>query len=141
VAGVAAANLAGRLADQRRTQRATLLAAVFTLGAYGALAFGRSSLAALLVGIVALDVGEQSMHITSQAVIYEAVPGARSRVNSAYMTCFFAGGAVASSATGAVFAADGWTGVCALGAGFAALALSMALRERRRALRQARRAT
>ncbi|MDA8074519.1 MAG: MFS transporter, partial [Actinomycetota bacterium] len=133
VGGVAAANLAGRLADARRTQLSTLLAAVLTLASYGALALGRTSLAALLVGIVVLDVGEQSMHITSQAVIYEVAPEARSRVNSAYMTCFFAGGAVASSATGAVFAAGGWTGVCALGAGFAALALVMALRERWRA--------
>ena len=133
VAGVAAANLAGKLADARRTRLSTLLAAILTLGSYGALALGRTSLAALLVGIVVLDVGEQSMHITSQAVIYEAVPEARSRVNSAYMTCFFAGGALASGATGAVFAADGWTGVCALGAGFATLALAMALRERRRA--------
>lgn len=133
VAGVAAANLAGRLADARRTQLSTLLAAVLTLASYGALALGRTSLAALLVGIVVLDVGEQSMHITSQAVIYEIAPEARSRVNSAYMTCFFAGGAVASGATGAVFAAGGWTGVCALGAGFATLALVMALRERWRA--------
>jgi predicted MFS family arabinose efflux permease len=133
VAGVAAANLAGKLADAQRARLSTVLAAILTVGSYGALALARSSLAALLVGIVVLDIGEQSMHITSQAVIYEAVPEARSRVNSAYMTCFFAGGALASGATGAVFAAGGWTGVCALGAGFATLALAMALREGRRA--------
>ncbi len=133
VGGVAAANLAGKLADARRTQLSTLLAALLVVGSYAALAAGRSSLAALLIGIVVLDIGAQSMHITSQAVIYEVAPEARSRVTSAYMTCFFAGGAAASGATGAVFAADGWTGVCVLGAGFAAVALAMALRERWRA--------
>ncbi len=129
VGGVVAANLAGKLADVRRTQLSTTIAALLTSGSFVAVVAGHTSLAALVVGILLLDVGVEGMHITNQAVIYEAAPHARSRVNSAYMTCFFAGGAVASAATGAVLEAAGWAGVCALGAGFGALALTMTLFE------------
>ena len=132
VGGVAAANLAGKLADVQRTRLSTAIAAVLTVGSFGVLLAGRTSLVALIVGVVLVDVGVQGMHITNQAVIYEVAPEARSRVNSAYMSCFFAGGAVASGLTGAVFAAAGWTGVCALGAGFGILALVVTVFERNR---------
>jgi predicted MFS family arabinose efflux permease len=72
------------------------------------------------------------MQIVNQAVIYELVPEARSRANSSYMTVFFIGGAVGSVSAGSVLAADGWTGISWLGAGFGALALAMALYERLR---------
>jgi len=134
VGGVSAANLAGKLADTRRTQLSTALAAVLSVAAFAALVAGRTSLAALVVGIVVLDAGVEGMHITNQSVIYTLAPDARSRANSAYMTCFFAGGAASSGATGAVFSAAGWGGVCALGAAFALLSLAMVVFERLRPL-------
>jgi hypothetical protein len=48
-------------------------------------------LAAVIVGIVVLDVGTQGMQITNQAIIYALRPDARSRINSAYMVCHFIG--------------------------------------------------
>jgi predicted MFS family arabinose efflux permease len=122
VGGVAAANLAGKLADGTRTPIATLGAAVLTMGSFGLLALGRDSLGFLVAGIVVLDVGTQGMQITNQALIYTVAPDARSRTNSMYMTCFFVGGAVGSVAAGTVLSAFGWDGVCVLGAGFGALA-------------------
>jgi predicted MFS family arabinose efflux permease len=124
VGGVAAANLAGKLADARRVPLTTALAALCIAGSFALLAAGRSSLALLLLGIVILDVGVEGLHITNQAVIYEIAPDARSRVNSAYLTCFFIGGTLGSVAAGTVFAAVGWSGVCGVGAGLAALALA-----------------
>jgi predicted MFS family arabinose efflux permease len=127
VAGVLAANLAGKLADASRTGLSTVVAGVFVTASFGALWAGRTSVAALLLGVVVLDVGTQGMQITNQAVIYALRPDARSRVNSAYMVCYFIGGAVGSLASGAVYAADHWTGVCLLGALFGVLTLVMAL--------------
>jgi len=132
VAGVAAANLAGRLADAQRTGPSTVAAGLLVALSFGLLAVGRTSLAALLAGIVLLDVGTQGMQITNQAVIYSLHPGGRSRINSAYMVCYFAGGAAGSLTAGAVYAAFGWDGVCVLGAGFAALSLVMAALDRLR---------
>jgi predicted MFS family arabinose efflux permease len=124
VGGVCAANLSGRLADTGRVGPSTLIAAVMLLASFGLLWAGGAELAALIAGIVALDYGTQGMQITNQAVIYSLAPQARSRVNSAYMFCYFAGGALGSVTTGLVLANDGWGGVCVLGAGFALLALA-----------------
>ena len=126
VGGVAAANLAGKLADAKRTGPTTVVAGLLLAGSFALLAAGKTSLGFLLAGIVVLDIGTQGMQITNQAVIYALAPEARSRINSAYMFCYFVGGAIGSVATGAVLAADGWDGICLLGAGFAALTLGMA---------------
>ncbi len=88
------------------------------IGSFALLWAGHTSLGALIAGIVVLDIGTQGMQITNQAVIYALRPDARSRINSAYMVCYFIGGAVGSVAAGALYGAHGWAGVCLLGAGF-----------------------
>jgi predicted MFS family arabinose efflux permease len=131
--GILAANLAGKLADADRSTSATLVAGVLLTAAFGILWFGHSSLAALIVGIVVLDVGTQGMQITNQAIIYALRPDARSRINSAYMFCYFIGGAAGSLTAGVVYGSHGWSGVCLLGAGFGALTLALTIYERVRA--------
>ena len=128
-AGVLAANLAGKLADADRAKASTIVAGVLLVGSFGLLWFGRTSLAALLIGILVLDVGTQGMQITNQTIIYALRPDARSRINSAYMVCYFIGGAVGSIAAGSVYATGGWSAVCVLGAGLGALTCAMSLFE------------
>jgi predicted MFS family arabinose efflux permease len=128
--GILAANLAGRLADSDRSATATLVAGVLLTASFGLLWFGHSSLAFLIIGIVVLDIGTQGMQITNQAIIYALRPDARSRINSAYMFCYFIGGAIGSLAAGVVYGAHGWGGVCLLGAGFGLLTCAMTVYER-----------
>jgi predicted MFS family arabinose efflux permease len=130
VAGVGAANLAGRLADNDRRRVTTALAAILVVASFALQAAGKTSVVLLLLGIVVLDAGVQGMQIVNQSVIYELEPEARSRINSAYMTCYFVGGAVGSVAAGSVYAAGGWDAVCLLGAGFGVLALAMTVVDR-----------
>ncbi|MHB8220043.1 MAG: MFS transporter [Acidimicrobiales bacterium] len=130
VAGVLAANLAGRLADTHHTGFTTLSAGVLTAGSFALLAAGRTSLWFLLAGVVVLDLGTQSMQITNQAIIYTLLPEGRSRINSAYMFCYFVGGAVGSVTAGAVLASDGWDGACLLGAGYGVLSVAMVVVDR-----------
>jgi predicted MFS family arabinose efflux permease len=127
VAGVAAANLAGKLADVNRTSLTTAAAGVLLTLSFVVLGFGKTSVAAIIVGIVVLDIGTQGMQITNQAVIYALRPEARSRINSAYMFCYFVGGAIGSVTAGIMFSADKWTGVCLLGVGFGVGTLAMTL--------------
>ncbi|HEX3948072.1 MAG TPA: MFS transporter, partial [Acidimicrobiales bacterium] len=121
-----AANLAGKLADADRNRLTTVACGLLLAGSFGLLAAGKTSLGFLLAGIVVLDIGTQGMQITNQAVIYTLQPEARSRINSAYMFCYFVGGAVGSVTAGAVLSADGWDGICILGTGYALLTLLMA---------------
>ena len=107
-------------------------AGILLAGSFGLLWLGRTSLAALIIGIVVLDMGTQGMQITNQAVIYALRPDARSRINSAYMVCYFIGGAVGSFAAGAALRPFGWAGVCLLGTGFGLATLAMSAYDRAR---------
>ena len=89
----------------------------------GLLAFGKGSVVALVVGIVALDLGAEAMHISNQSAVYTLHGQARSRLTTACMVAYFLGGAVLSATTSALYANGGWYAVCVLGAATAAVGL------------------
>lgn len=70
--------------------------------------------------MIVLDLSVQAVHISNQNLVYGVRPEARNRLNSAYMTSYFAGGAAGSALTSVVWGTAGWSGVCALGASLAA---------------------
>ena len=116
-AGALAANGAGRLADGA-TRAATFGFALAMALAFAVLAAGRSSLPALIVGILVLDAGSNGLHVLNQHANYSlpTAPDARSRINAVYMTSFFLGGAAGSAASAAIYSHAGWSRVCVLGA-------------------------
>jgi predicted MFS family arabinose efflux permease len=114
-AGALAAKFAGRLADRGRVHLATGGFLVAMALSYGLLAPGEQSLAALLVGVVAMDLGCQGVHISNQSIIYALRPEARSRINTAYMTSYFVAGSLGSGLSAVIFPIYGWAGVCLLG--------------------------
>ena len=120
MAGALGAPLAGRRADRGGAARTTLLCAVLLTVSWPATGLGRGSIPLLVLGIVVFDFACQSLHITNQSEIYRLRPDARSRLTSAYMTCYFLGGVVGSALASVVYAADGWSGDCVLGAVFGA---------------------
>jgi predicted MFS family arabinose efflux permease len=117
-AGALTAGLAGRLADRGHTAATTMVATVLLAVSWIPLALGAHSVAWLLVGIVVFDMAVQALHISNQSEIYRLAPEARSRINSAYMTAYFSGGAIGSAASAAAWDAGGWSAVCVVGAGF-----------------------
>jgi predicted MFS family arabinose efflux permease len=131
--GIVAANVAGKLADSARSRLTTVVAGVLLTASFALLWAGRTSLAALIIGIVVLDIGTQGMQITNQAIIYALRPDARSRITSAYMVCYFVGGAVGSVSAGTLYASHGWAGVCLLGTGFGVATLALSAYEAWRA--------
>jgi predicted MFS family arabinose efflux permease len=66
----------------------------------------------------------QSGMVANQARIFTLHPDARSRLNTAYMTCAYLGGSAGSSLGVRAYSQTGWWGVCALVALLAALALA-----------------
>jgi predicted MFS family arabinose efflux permease len=115
-AGAVAASAAGRIADRGRSHHTTAVTVLLLLFSWLPLVFGLRSLAALLVGIVLLDLAVQGLHITNQSEIYRLKPEDRSRLTSAYMTLYFVGGALGSALSTMAYAAYGWVGACVLGA-------------------------
>lgn len=124
-AGALTASGAGRLADSGQKQWATGLFVLAIAVSFGLLWLGRDSLGALIAGIIVLDVGVQGLHVLNQHTIYQLEPEARSRLNSAYMTSYFVGGASGSALASTLYSADGWGAVCILGALIGAVALGV----------------
>ncbi|GAA3143633.1 MFS transporter [Nonomuraea roseoviolacea] len=118
--GALTATVAGRLADRGLVQVVSGAGTVLLLASWAAMAAGASSLVFLLVGVVVLDLAHQAVLNSSQNVVYALRPEARNRINSAFMTVFFVGGAVGSALGSLAWTYAGWTGVCVLGAALSA---------------------
>ncbi|GGP17304.1 MFS transporter [Nonomuraea glycinis] len=114
--GALTATVAGRLADRGHVQTVTGVGTVLLVASWTALAAGANSLLWLLVGVIVLDLAHQAVLNSSQNILYALRPEARNRINSAFLTAFFAGGAVGSALASVVWVYGGWTGVCVLGA-------------------------
>lgn len=134
-ASAAGAMPVGRLAGRGHVASITLAGSLGLTLAWLPLALWRTSLAGLVIGSFAIDLGAQAIHVANQAILYGSRPGARTRVNAVYMTCYFAGATAASALAGALWTVAGWTGVAALGSGIGASLVVLALVEFRRPLR------
>jgi predicted MFS family arabinose efflux permease len=126
-AGALCANFAGRWADRGWTKVTTLTFSTCLAVSFLFLWDGRHNLTMLIVGILVLDVGVQGLQVTNQSMIYRLAPALRSRVTSAYMVCYFAGGAVGSALGSSIYSSHRWAGVCVLGAGIGVVAMVAAL--------------
>jgi predicted MFS family arabinose efflux permease len=117
VAGALSASLAGRMSDMGLTRPLTGITAALLALSWLPLKIGDHSCPILVVGILVLDFAAQGLHITNQSEIYSLRPDARSRITSAYMATFFAGGVFGSAASSFAYAHFGWSGVCMVGTG------------------------
>ncbi|MEG0185981.1 MAG: MFS transporter [Stenotrophomonas sp.] len=114
-AGALAASSGGKLSDRGHGRAVAVGGLLMMLLSWVVLAFSPVSLAALVVGVLLLDIAVQAVHINNQSVIYQLDESARSRITSAYMTCYFIGGASGSVLSTVAWARYGWLGVCVLG--------------------------
>ena len=108
-----AAPLVGRFAD-RRSPRWTIGAGLACiLLSYTVLYESGGTVCGMVVGVILLDLGAQSAHVSNQSRIYAIRPEARSRMNTAYMVAYFVGGARAptvgrGAGAGRVGAGSAW---------------------------------
>jgi len=113
VAGALAAPIAGKVSDRwgsRVAITASLLASI--------LAFVLMDLwvtiPGLILGVLLMDMGVQSIQVSEQSTVMALLPESRSRINTLYMVGRFMGGALGSALGAAAWARFGWTGVCAV---------------------------
>jgi len=122
-ASALAAARAGHLADRGWGQWTSGCSLLMMLASWLPIAFTQSSLWALLLGVITLDLGLQAVHVTSQSMIYSVRPEAQSRLTAGYMLFYSIGSALGSIGSTAMYAWGGWLGVCLLGAGINTVAL------------------
>ncbi len=123
LAGAIAATSAGKFADRGYEQRVTGFSLALLLTSWGLIVFLPSSIAALLIGIVLLDLAVQAIHVTNQSIIFDRHPNARNRLVGGYMIFYSIGSAIGAIASTMAYAQAGWSGVSMLGAGFSIAAL------------------
>ena len=122
-AGALAAARAGRLADRGLGEWVSGASLLLMILSWGAIALTERSLWALLLGVVAFDLGLQALHVVSQSLIYRLPADTHSRLTAAYMLFYSAGSALGSLLSTLAYAKGGWLAVCALGALLNLLAL------------------
>ena len=120
-AGAMIAPFAGWLADKRGTRFVVTVAGATLTGSFVWLWWTEQwhvsttwHMTALVTGVVMLDLGQQMMQVGNQTRIFGLGSQVRSRLNTIYMTIYFAGGAAGSALAGWAWWRWGWNGVCML---------------------------
>lgn len=129
-AGALGANAAGRLHDTglgRRAVAGFMLAAILSFVGMGLFS---NHLVAIMLGLFFMDLGVQGVQILNQSTIYTLRPDARSRITTAYMSCFFVAGAIGSALAGVSYQLGGWPGTMAVAGLLEAAALVFWMTER-----------
>jgi predicted MFS family arabinose efflux permease len=128
-AGAMVAPFAGRMADRLGARVVVTVAGAVLTGSYLWLWLSERAplhialhMVGLVIGVIVLDTGAQMMQVGNQTRIFGLDPAARSRLNTVYMTMYFAGGAVGSALASWTWARWEWNGVCALALSLVALA-------------------
>jgi predicted MFS family arabinose efflux permease len=114
-AGAAIAPLAGWFSDRSGSRSVITFALSLMACAWLVLWTGRIYMVGLIVGCILLDSAAQLNQIANQTRVFGIDPGARSRLNTIYMTMYFLGAAIGSYASVAVWSRWQWSGVTALG--------------------------
>jgi len=125
LAGALAAQRSGRLHDRGWSVPATGAAWALALVAFIVAAVAGRTVAGVLVAIVLLDIAIQSANILNQSRLFTISGEARSRLNTAYITGNFIGGAVGSAAASLLWSAGGWTAVSITAVGLSCFALAV----------------
>lgn len=119
--------IAGRWIDRRGSDPVNLVCILGTIVAAVVLLAGGLGgvigLVTLAAGMLLLDITMQSSQVANQTRIFALRPEARSRLNTAYMTCAFFGSSIGSWLGVRAYTYLGWPGVCGLVAVLAVLAL------------------
>lgn len=108
IGGALLAPLFGKMADKGNPLHSQLLAGCLVLASILLIKLLPQSVYGFVVAVLVLDVGVQAMQVTNVATIYSLDATAHSRINTAYMTSYFIGGALGSFTGLQCWAAGGW---------------------------------
>lgn len=84
---------------------------------------GNDSYLWMIIAILLIDAGMQSIHLSNQTSVVALDASAINRVNTVYMTIYFLGGSAGTFVSGLFWQHYGWTGVVGVGVAFTAASL------------------
>jgi predicted MFS family arabinose efflux permease len=113
--GAVCAPFIGRMADRYGARRNVFVSLLVTLASFVIMYLFGHHMIGLIAGVILLDLGVQSGHVSNQTRIYSLIPEARSRLNMVYMVSYFTAGALGSYLGSLLWQHFAWAGVCSLG--------------------------
>ncbi|MDX3927836.1 MAG: MFS transporter [Shinella sp.] len=108
LAGALGAQRTGALHDRGWSVYATGAGLALSLASLVIAAVGSTSLIAILLAVLVIDIAIQAVNVLNQTRMFSVDPTARSRLNTAFVTCNFIGGAIGSALAGLLWEAGGW---------------------------------
>ena len=118
--GASVAPIAGRLADRHGSRWVISVGLSLLILSWGITWTFGYSIAGLVVGVLLMDAGAQTSQVGNQTRIFSLAHcpgtayGARSRINTVYMTTYFIFGALGSYLSAHAWEHWKWNGVCGL---------------------------
>ncbi|WP_288419727.1 MFS transporter [uncultured Acinetobacter sp.] len=121
LAGVFATHWAGKKIAKKQENLTALLSLILLIAAWFPLFFAQKSLILYASGVILAYFGLSALHVLNQNLVYRISLQARSRINSIYMTLYFAGAALGSLMAVYAWKHWGWTACTSIGLGMAIL--------------------
>jgi Arabinose efflux permease len=131
IAGALLAPIFGKRSDRGGSQKVRLISVGLIIVSILLMIFLPTSVVALVVAVLLLDVGAQAIQVTNVAMIYTLDESSHSRINTIYMTAFFTGGALGTLIGIFCWKYGGWLGVNLQMLLFAVVILWLLLKEKR----------
>ncbi len=131
IAGALAASGVGKLVNQWGIRKMSIYGACLQLVAWSVAYLFGDTFMGLVVAIILVDVGLQCLQLSNQSGCIQEIPQASNRANTIFMTTYFIGGSFGTYCAGLAWTHEGWMGVCAVGAVFATISLSITCFNRR----------
>lgn len=117
IAGALTASFVGQAVKRVGVRRFNFWGCALIVLAWGCLSLGGHHYAGIVAGVLLIDIGMQCIQLSNQTSIFELCPSASNRVNTIFMTTYFAGGSLGTLLAGFCWDAGGWTGVTLAGVG------------------------
>ncbi len=130
IVGALGAPLAGKLSDRRGPRFTITVAGLCAASAFVLMGWW-VTIPVLVVGVLLMDLGVQSLQVAEQATVMSLVPEARSRINTLYMVARFLTGAAGSAIGAVAWTHYRWPGVSIVSLGMMFLAMTVHLLDRK----------
>ncbi|AWG21719.1 MFS transporter [Flavobacterium faecale] len=123
--GALAAPLLGKLSDKGGSRVAVGYGCLFIALSFVIFYFSSANVYGVICGIVLIDIGLQSVHISNQTRVYSILPEARNRMNTVFMSFSFLGTAAGTAFGLFMWQLGGWQAVTLGGLFLSALAFTV----------------
>lgn len=131
--GVASAMVAsgiGRYIPRFGVKRFCLVGSICQIATWAVAYLCGDTYLGLIVSLILVDGGLQCLQLSNQSACIQELPEASNRVNTIFMTTYFIGGSLGTFCAGQGWHLAGWTGICTVGALFAAISLAITIARR-----------